>query len=53
MSMLSVFKNYFSHSTIYGFFIMAVIGFYYIVANGLLSEYLFWFFIPNYSSAFL
>ena len=44
--MLNVFKNYLSHSTIYGFFIMALVGMYYIVSNGLLFDYLFWFFIP-------
>ena len=44
--MLSVFKNYFSHSTIYGFVLMAVFGLFFIISNSLLTDYLFWFFIP-------
>jgi len=44
--MLSVFKNYFSHSTIYGFVLMAAFGIFFIVSSSLLVEYLLWFFIP-------
>ena len=46
MNMLSVFRNYFSHSTILGFIIMAIFSLYYILVNGLLLDHLVWFFIP-------
>ena len=46
MNMLSVFRNYFSHSTILGFIIMAIFSLYYILVNGLLLNHLVWFFIP-------
>ena len=44
--MASVFKNYFAHSTIVGFILMAIIGVLYIVSTGLITEYLIWLFIP-------
>ena len=46
MNMLSVFRNYFSHSTIFGFMIMAIAGLYYIFSTDLFFDYLVWFFIP-------
>jgi hypothetical protein len=44
--MISVFKNYFSHSTIYGFAVFATSGLYYIFETNLIYDYLYWFFIP-------
>ena len=46
MHMSSVFKNYFSHSTVIGFIFMAVFGAFYIFNTGLINEYLIWIFIP-------
>jgi hypothetical protein len=46
MHMSSVFKNYFSHSTVIGFILMAVFGVFYIFNTGLINEYLIWIFIP-------
>ena len=46
MHMSSVFKNYFSHSTVIGFILMAVFGAFYIFNTGLINEYLIWIFIP-------
>ena len=46
MYMSSVFKNYFSHSTVIGFILMAVFGAFYIFNTGLINEYLIWIFIP-------
>ena len=44
--MLSIFKNYFTHSTITGFIVLSALGFYFIIETNLLSEHIFWFFIP-------
>ena len=44
--MLTVLKNYFSHSTVIGFFLFLISGLYFITSSSLLIDNFYWFFVP-------
>ena len=44
--MFTVFKNYFSHSTVIGFFILSIAALYFVLSNSLLDDHFYWIFVP-------